>query len=147
MKILIIEDDIYKIEDITKFLNENLSQFNLTTVNSSTSGINKLKENSYDLILLDMSLPLYDLNYSDDDFDTFAGIDILDEMYRLEIFTKVIVITAFDVLGDNEITLSQLNKQMNEDFNDFYLGIIHYQKSSLDWTGKLKNYLSGVNDI
>lgn len=145
MKILIIEDDKHKIEDIQKALKEHIEKFELITVNSSTSGIKNLKESTYDLILLDMSLPLYDFNYSDDDFDTFAGIDILDEMYRLGIFTRVIVITAFDVLGDNEVTLSQLDKQMKDEFTDFYMGIIHYQKSSLDWAIQLKELIKEVN--
>lgn len=142
MKILFVEDDDNKVSDVKKFLIELLPNVDITIKNSSTSGIRELREKTFDLIILDMSLPLYDLNYSDDDFETFAGIDILEEMSRIGINTNVMVITAFDVLGENDVNIQQLDLQMNEDFPEMYKGIIHYQKSSLEWTSELTKILS-----
>ena len=91
-----------------------------------------------------MSLPLYDISDSmeyeeDNDFETFAGIDLLEELVRIDSEKKVIIITAFDVLGedDNKINLSQLDLKMKKNYENNYGGIVYYNASSLEWCHKL----------
>ena len=148
MKILYVEDDPNKVKDVTRFFNEYIPNCNLTIANSYTSGVIEIQSMSFDLILLDMSLPLYDFKDCDpdeaNDFETFAGMDILEEMKRTKVQTNVIIITAFDVLGEyeNKLNLEQINERMLKEFSLSYKGIIHYNTSSLEWSNALKNYLN-----
>jgi CheY-like chemotaxis protein len=148
MKILYVEDDPTKVKQVLKFLKENVPGCNLTIRNSYTSGVLEIRSNKFDLILLDMSLPLYDILDCDpdesNDFETFAGIDILEEMKRIRNSTNVIIITAFDVLGDNEnrVNLKQLDDRMSKEYTPFYKGIIHYNTFSLEWSNMLKIFIN-----
>lgn len=146
MRILFIEDEIVKQNDILKFLNEELLQKEVEVVHSLMGGMLALSRNDYELVLLDMSLPLYDINGEDEEineFEAFGGIEILDEIERRELSIKVLVITAFDVIEDDtkKIQLEQLDEQMKQNYSDFYMGCVHYDQSSLEWKSELKKYI------
>jgi CheY-like chemotaxis protein len=147
MRILYVEDDDSKVTDVKKLFKELIPNNKMIITNSLTSGITEIRNNNYDLILLDMSLPLYDFKDYDndeaDDFETFAGIDILEEMKRIKVETNVIIITAFDVLGENEnkLNLEQLDEQMMKEYSSTYKGIIHYKTSSLEWSNAFKKLI------
>lgn len=143
-KILYIEDDSDKAKNVESFIVNNIEGFEIIHRKSYTSGVIAIKEDKFDFILLDMSLPLYDKDDAlneENDFETFAGMDILDEMSRIGCHSKVIIITAFDILGENEnqVNLKQLDERMIYEFSDIYTGIIHYNNSSLEWEKALKS--------
>ena len=146
MKILFIEDEIVKQNDILKYLNDELFQNEVEVANSLMCGMLALRRCEYEIVLLDMSLPLYDLNGEDEginEFEAFGGIEILDEIERKELSVKVLVITAFDVIEDDtkKINLEQLDRQMKDNYSNIYLGCIHYDQSSLEWKSELKKYV------
>lgn len=151
MKILYVEDEESKIKQVIKCIKENFPEYLVEVKNSYTSAIIALNEVKYDLVLLDMSLPLYDNDFFDEDeineFETFAGIDILEEMKRVNNFTNVIVITAFDILGNDgySVTLEQLNEKMIDNYAPFYKGIIYYNILSLEWSSILKDYIKKLS--
>lgn len=95
-----------------------------------------------------MSLPIYDndgITYIDDnEFETFGGNYVLDELDRIECAVNVIVITAFDILGEgsNQIELTQVEEGLREDYPDIFKGTIFYDASSVEWKEKLIEYLS-----
>lgn len=148
MNVLYIEDDLEKIKHVKKTVGNINSYIDINIKNSYTSGIIQIRKYQYDLILLDMSLPLYDTEdcdaYETNDFETFAGIDILEEIKRLKYDTKVIIITAFDIIGDrdNKVNLSQLDMEMKKKFPNNYLSTIHYDTSSLEWSNILKKLIN-----
>ena len=95
MKILFIEDEIVKQNDILKYLNEELLQRDIEVVHSLMGGMLALGKSAYEMVLLDMSLPLYDLNGEDEginEFEAFGGIEILDEIqsYKNTIWSEII---------------------------------------------------------
>ena len=126
MDILYVEDEEVKAKEVLASLDE---RNNVDFRKSLSGGLCAIQEKQYDLVLLDMSLPLYDYDSEDEDendFETFAGIDILEELIRKSRNDKVVIITAFDILGEgeNEITMLQLNENLQEEYNEIYLGLI-----------------------
>lgn len=143
MRLLYVEDEDEKAKAVVDYLVEAHS---IDLMKSYTSGVRAIYEREYDLILLDMSLPLYDYDSEDNEdneFDTFAGIDIIEELIRLSRQEKVAIITAFDILGegDNKVDIYQLDKKMQQDYSEIYLGIIHYNASSLEWKRELQEII------
>lgn len=143
MDILYVEDEEVKAKEVLASLDE---RNNVDFRKSLSGGLCAIQEKQYDLVLLDMSLPLYDYDSEDEDendFETFAGIDMLEELIRKSRNDKVVIITAFDILGEgeNEITMSQLNENLQEEYNDIYLGLIYYDSSSLEWRRSLQKIL------
>ncbi len=148
MRILLVEDEITKEQDIVHFLSEMNSTESIVVRRSITSGVTEIRENQYDVILLDMSLPIYDnddVKYMEDnEFETFGGNYVLDELDRIDYRAKVILITAFDKLGEGQkqIGLAQVEEGLLEDFPDIFVGTVFYDASSIEWKNKLKEYLS-----
>lgn len=144
MEILYVEDEQNKARQVIQAIRESIPSANILLKNSYNAALMEISRENLDLILLDMSLPLYDISESmeyeeDNDFEPFAGIDLLEELVRIDSEKKVVIITAFDVLGedDNKINLAQLDKKMKEEYKDNYRGIIYYNSSSLEWCHKL----------
>lgn len=149
MKILFVEDEISKQKQIIAHLNNMFKNYQVSVEKSLMSGINRIHKENFDLVLLDMSLPLYDLCedvYEINEFEAFAGIDLLEELNRIQFLGKVIVITAFDVIEDSEkkLNLQQLDEQMKRDYFNIYIGSIHYNSSSLEWKKELDKFWARV---
>ena len=81
MKILIVEDDENKLNNLKDFINEYyLNEVNIDICHSFQSGLESILINKYDLLLLDMSLPNFDL---DDTTVSMAFLN-LKAIYRLK---------------------------------------------------------------
>lgn len=148
MNILYVEDEEEKAREVVTYLSE---KNKVILKKSYSSGVSAIYESSYDLILLDMSLPLYDYGSEDEDeneFDTFAGIDIIDELVRLDRKEKVAIITAFDILGedDSRIDVHQLDERLKLEYNKNYIGTIYYDVSSLEWRRELQEIIKKYED-
>lgn len=147
MSILLIEDEPSKEKNVVAFLGELLPDIKVVIKRSITSGKIEIRKNTYDHILLDMSLPLFDnddMNYMDEnEFETFGGISVLDEIDRLDKTCKVIVITAFDILGEgnDKIDLPQINKRLKHEYPQIFVGTVFYNTSSLEWKEDISHLL------
>lgn len=152
MTLLLIEDEISKERNILKFISEEVPMANVVVKKSITSGIMELRKREFDYLLLDMSLPLYDyddVGYSEDnEFETFGGTCILDELDRKGIGSKVIVVTAFDILGEghDQIALAQIEHNLREDYPQNFIGAVFYNTSSVEWKNNLKVLLRNRNE-
>ena len=140
MKILLVEDDEDKREQLIKFIIEN---YNVTPceARSYNSAVKAIKEDSFDLILLDMTMPTFDISAQESGgrSQPFGGKMILYELVRREIITKVIVITQFDIFGkgNEEITLRDLDTELMELFSVNYIGAIQYSIKYSNWKALL----------
>lgn len=147
MRLLIVEDERGKENNITNFIKDTFSDAVVEVRHSVTTGIIAIRQLEFDYVLLDMSLPLFDfddMKYSEgNEFETFGGNSVLDEIDRLEKNCKVIVVTAFDVLGegDRQIALSQIESQLNTLYPDNFIGTVFYKSSKIEWKKKLEQYL------
>ena len=103
----------------------------------------ELRNNFYDFLLLDMSMPISEDEISKDNFDNFAGLSILREIKRKKYNIKVIIVTGFNDFerGNNLITIKELEKEIFEKYSRYYLGYVKYDSSSVEWQEKLKVFL------
>ena len=92
-----------------------------------------------------MSMPRYDSDFgvTNEEFEPFAGVELLKEMKRKKIIKPVCVITAFDVFGkgDSKITSQNLDKKLKSDFSATYKGMVFYSSSLLNWQADLKSII------
>ncbi len=144
MDILLIEDDDIKASNIEEFLQNKIKK--ITRKKSWQTGLVEIVKNrSYDLILLDMSMPRYDYDGSDNlyEFEPFAGWEIMKEMKRRKINISTIVITSFGTFGkdENRIDVNGLNDKLELEFSNFYKGIIRYNSSIVTWKEELEKVL------
>lgn len=147
MKILLIEDHPLKQAQINKFVLEKFIYCEIETKNSYISGLKELKinHNIYDVLLLDISMPNYDISSEDSggDWMPLAGKNILKEMYLRDISTKAIVITMHGSYDDGT-KITDLDRDLQKEFSDNYIGYVYYSQINEDWKENLYRLLNTI---
>lgn len=144
MKILFIEDHPYKLGQVLCFLNETFPEYTVEVRNSYNSGLRELitKSAEYDFLLLDISMPNYDISPEENggDFLPLAGKLILKEMYLREIPTKAIVVTMHGSFEDGT-KLSELDYKLKSEFSENYIGHVYFSAVSTEWKTQLEKLI------
>lgn len=143
MKILIIEDDELKHQHLEKFVSVLIPETAFTWRKSYQSGLKEVMANSYDLVLLDMSMHIYEktARESGGSFETYAGRMILNEIDINDINTRVIVVTGYDVYSDGK-TLETLKIELRNEFGFFYIDTVYFIGSQDKWKTELTRLLT-----
>ncbi|RDX33438.1 response regulator, partial [Arcobacter sp. HD9-500m-PIT-SAG02] len=130
MKILIVEDDLNKLNNLKNFLQtyfqDKSIEINVEIKNSYQSGLETILSESFDLLLLDMSLPNFDMSENSDSGAPLSrgGELILYEMDIMNIHLKTIIVTQHDDFdGDS---LEVIHNHYKEKFSNFYLNYVFY---------------------
>ncbi|GAB7023581.1 response regulator [Salidesulfovibrio brasiliensis] len=141
MNILLIEDDEIKSHNINKFLNSIYNDIAIHTRGSVKSGLEFLKTTNFDLLLLDMTLPTFDISSTEDGGrpQPYGGREILRQMERLDLMTPAIVITGFDKFGEGQdsLSLDELNLQLSQEHRN-YKGAVYYSSFDDSWMSSLE---------
>ena len=120
MRILLVEDDQNKRDRISAFVAGTLQTASLVCTLSYRSAVDKIVSQPWDFILLDMTLPTYDITEHEDGFqiEAFAGTNVLREMKRRQINIPTVVVTQFETLGDGaeKMSLAQLQKHLEAEY-------------------------------
>lgn len=142
MKILIIEDDDLKYSHIAKYCKDILASVEVKWKKSYQTGLHELLNEKYDLILLDMSMHIFEKSSEESggSFETYAGRMILSEIEINEINTKVIVITGYDIYNDGK-TLATLKHELKNEFGEFYLDTIYFIGKDEGWKTELNELI------
>ena len=146
MKILIVEDNKNKLMRLKEFVQrfKKIENLQLEAANSFTSGIRKINQRCWDIIILDMSLPTYDITHREmgGDKKPVAGKEIMRRMIHRNILIPVIIITQFETFGENRITLDLLNNEFQEEYEKIWRGTIFYEGDK--WQEKLQKLLEDI---
>lgn len=142
MSLLIIEDDVNKIMQIKDFIKKNYRDLKINEAYSFQSGLEKVLDLKPKIILLDMSLPTYDISINERGGRprSFGGRDILSQIKRKKINSKAIIVTQFEDFQDEKESksLDELKTQLACDFKENYSGTVCYQPSKIEWQSELK---------
>lgn len=145
MTILIVEDDENKRVQLSQFLQLVIPEEAVQLQRSLQSGVKKIRQERFDLIILDMTLPQYDLSPDEpsDDTHIFGGQEFLAQMERFEVRTPVVVFTQFEVFGKppNELNLESLDLKLKAEYPLVYKGVVYYHSSINSWKQELKDKL------
>lgn len=137
MKILIIEDNTLKAQDVKRCLEEHYTEVTIDTAAAYASGVRKAYRNNYDVVITDNSLPYFESEPYDIQPD-MAEI-ILEEFSDLEIAPKTIICSAFEP-GEKEEYFQRVVSR-----RDFCIGFVRYDPTSSEWEEKLINLIESTN--
>lgn len=148
MEILIVEDDENKRMQISGFISDLVPRVSIDMANALQSGLRKIITGSYDLIILDMSMPTFEIDIHEDGgrMQAYAGREILSQMERREIEIPVLVLTQFDIFGkgDEALTLRELDETLRTTYPNIYKGSVYYDVATGTWKEKLKNTIHNL---
>lgn len=157
MKMLIIEDDEDKLKILEEFICAEFPEYIIETAKSYNSGLRAVIKgrDAYDFLLLDMSMPNYDVSPSEPSGgnpESFAGSELLAQMKLRGIKIPTIVVTMFDAFGDqsSKVSLSQLVDKLSTQFRPTFRGTVYYNPAEDGWRSSLKILINdirtGIND-
>lgn len=129
MKILILDDDDSKISEIRDVIVDGcgLEDTCITAVGSQFACSKELRENYYDLLILDLVVPLKD----DEEPDKDEGPKFIRQLYNenlANIPNEILGLSSYDEIAE----------KVKDDFEDRLWYLLKYEKSSNDWKNKLK---------
>lgn len=145
MNVLLIEDDDFKARKIKQVVDSHRAVTSLQIARSVNSGLASLAQEMPDLLLLDMSLTTFDLGPDEGGGRprNFGGIEIFEELSRIQAEVPVIVITQFETFTkDNQIiNIADIRKGLKRNFAQIFKAIIYYDVNGA-WKGRLDVLLS-----
>lgn len=145
MRILIVEDDDNKRSQLDQLVHECFHLADVQNARSLQSGLRWIKGNTADLILLDMTLPTFDIGPGETGGRThaFGGREFLREMRRFRVSIPVIVVTQFETFGSGSemTTLEALDGELRSSHPDVYQGAVYYHAAVESWKERLKTLM------
>jgi len=148
MKILVVEDDENKRVQIIEFLASKHPSVDVKVASSLMAGVKCARSERPDIIILDMTLPNYDLREGESGggMHAFGGVELLKQLRRHKVDSKVIVFTQFETFGlpPDMQDLPELDKQLSEIYAPQYLGAVYYHASRADWVPKLDELIAAA---
>lgn len=147
---LLVEDESPKIRHITKFLEKLEPSVSILVAKSVSSALDKIEEVHVDLIVLDMSLPTFDVGHGEAGGrpQGTGGIEILRNLKFLGLKTPVVVLTGYEAFqGDKggAVELSEIKAELLNEFRENLLGVLHYNSTLDEWKIELKSVLTEIN--
>jgi CheY-like chemotaxis protein len=148
MKILVMEDDENKRAKVSDFLQGSVAPITVEVTKSLQSCLRALVGHDFDLVILDMSVPTFDIGPDEPGGrpQPFGGREVLRQMGRRGISVPVVVLTQFDRFGegDDMVTLDALDAQLRTDHPKIYRGSVYYNVSTEGWKEVLMEHLISV---
>lgn len=140
-RLLIIEDS----DDKFALLEDYLESALLTRRRSYQSGVYELISNSFDIVILDMTLPTYDVTENDSGYQLlpFGGEMVLSELKRRKISVPVVVVTQYGSFfeGDKEISFEDLTRRLEAAYADLVRKVIYLDAGNSQWKSDLRKFL------
>lgn len=151
MKILIADDSDEKIKVLKKFFSKQYSVDDVAICKSSNEAINRLLEDQYDLVMLDMTMPVKSRGRRgvNNKKRSLAGKDVLSTLkfYKIK-GSKFIIFTRFSEFGrlDEVISIGEIYENLLKLHHDVLLGYVTYDNSSDTWKKDLIKLISRIKN-
>lgn len=148
MNVLIVEDDQNKSARLEEFVEEHFPHASVSTATSFQSGLRGILETAPELVILDMTLPNYDIGPGESGgvSRAFGGYDVLSEMVRMGVEgVRVVVVTQYDAFGGDDgsehKTFDELSAELARAFPGRFVGAVHYDPTDGRWRNMLGEML------
>jgi CheY-like chemotaxis protein len=148
--ILLVEDEGPKRKNITKYLAGLGEEVTVVVARSVNSALDELDKSKPDVMLLDMSLPTFDIGDREPGGrpQGFGGIEILRQMALAEIIIPTIVITGYEAIPRGEagpsVDINQMRTELQAEFPEMFQGILHYNSTYDEWQRELHRLLNEI---
>jgi CheY-like chemotaxis protein len=150
LRILIVEDDQNKRRQLRTAVESAINEPNVREAYSYRGGLSELIEWTPDVVLLDMTLPTYDVSATDSGGRTriFGGRDVLQEMQRRGINSSVVLVTQFESFGEGtkRKTLNELTQELQQSFPDIFRNAVYYHPAQANWKTEIEKILKEIHD-
>lgn len=145
MKVLVVEDEAHKRDEILRCLAEVYEDVP-EVVDSVQGAVLKVMERDYDLIILDMALSTFGENSSDNKKghdQAHGGVEVLRALKFKNKFVKIVIVTQYPdfYIGGVKVKLKDSPKIIKNKYNQEVLGAVLYNYKSKSTKNKIISIL------
>ena len=150
LHLLLVEDEAPKRGHIEKLVIDVLPGCRISLARSVNSALDVLETGEVDFLLLDMSLPTFDIGDRESGGrpQGFGGIEVLRHMTMAEIACPTLIITGYEGFKRETgatVDLAQLRAELDAEFRHILMGVLHYNSTYDEWKHALREALTGAN--
>ena len=155
MRILLLKKKKKKKEHLKSFIesifNELQNEYCIQFASSVNSALDRIEEEVPDLLILDMSLPTFDINLEKKEFggnpQGFGGIEVLKNLKIDKVICKTLIITgyeAFSKKNSKPVDINTLKSDLLAKYPEYIIDVLHFNSTYDTWKIKLK---SSIEDL
>lgn len=146
MRIIVAEDYQRKSDDLCAAVSEVVPDAVIDTATSYRGTLDLIMTNSYQLAVLDITMPDFDERGSASEIMHYAGKEILMEMLYQNRFCPTVMVTGFGVIGNNQkrVTFVQLRSDLLKLMGAGQFDMIAYKGSNPEWKTQFTNAIRRV---
>ncbi|MBN3786190.1 hypothetical protein [Burkholderia sp. Ac-20353] len=151
---MLVEDDEDKMKDLVAFIENEIPKVEISIARSHGSGLRKIifEADSTDLIILDMSMPSFDVSPLEPTGgvpENYAGEDLLAQMRLRMIEIPTIVVTMFDEFGEkpNKVPLNKLTERLRDNYSPPFCDLVYYSSRQEGWRVSLRESIKKAIDL
>lgn len=146
---LLVEDESPKLAHVRRFMRESFSYVSVINALSVSSAIEAIDEHQFDLCLLDMSLPTFDVGQGETGGrpQGFGGIEILRYIEMSGLKLETIVLTGYEAFPDETgriIDLGTLRRRLVIEFPNSVRDVVHFSSSLEGWKMSLREAVAAI---
>jgi len=146
---LLVEDESPKLAHIRRFMRESFSYVSIIDALSVSSAIEAIDDHEFDFLLLDMSLPTFDVGQGETGGrpQGFGGIEILRYIEMSGLNLQTIVLTGYEAFPDETgeiIDLETLRRRLVDEFPGTVKDVFHFSSSLEGWRKSLREAVSAI---
>jgi DNA-binding NarL/FixJ family response regulator len=143
MKILLVEDDVYKSTAIKQWIETEHQNTSVELTVSYRDGCLAALEGGYQLLILDMSLPARTQKVgSAKDTIVNGGELIIRELLDERVPFNAVILTQYETF--NGETIEAIDERMKQMCGDSFYGCISYNSQDDSWKNNLQKILNDV---
>lgn len=148
MRILLVEDETHKRDELIKCVEE-VYLSPPEVVDSVSSAVLRVIDESYDLIILDMALPTFSDSTDDKKKghdQAEGGIEILRALKASKKTTKIIIVTQYPDfgIGGTRVKLKDSPRVIKEKYKQDVIGAVLYHYKTESILRKIVSILKGL---
>lgn len=152
MYVLVADDEGPKLDNIVDVVATFLPDARIGTARSVRSALDSLREQAAHFVVLDMSLPTFDIAPGEQGGrpQNYGGIELLRYMDFYELQCPVFIVTQYEAFPDKNghVDLSSLSERLRVDHPRTFRDLIYYAGSSDEvWRRKLTEAIQNAELI
>lgn len=129
-------------------MRESFSNISVSDARSVSTALDAIDEEVFDLLLLDMSLPTFEIGHGEHGGRPRSrGIEILRHISMARLVLPTIVLTGYEAFPDEAGTLIDLNtlrSRMMEEFPETVVAVVTLQFLLDDWKVSLRSIIERI---
>lgn len=142
MRVLLVEDEDPKRQHLLNFFSEVFISLEIELTASVRGAIDRLRIGTVDLVLLDMSLPTFDIAAKERGGrpQGSGGIEVIRFLDMMDLSIPIIVVTAYPAIqiDGRQQTLEEVRALLQREHPRLYRGLVYFNSVYGGWRQELE---------